>query len=51
MIIIFKFILPYKSFNLAFSTFENREKSVQKTKLITIKLVEIFIYRKNNNWY
>lgn len=46
-----EFLLPFGWLNLVFLSLEQREKVVEKCRLLTTKTVEIFKYGKNNDRY
>lgn len=48
---VLKFIFLFRRLNLALLLFEKSQKMIEKIGLISIKLVEIFEYKKNNNRY
>lgn len=50
-IITSEFLFPFGRLNLASFSSEKRQKAVEKCGLLTIEVVEIFEYRKNNNGY
>lgn len=41
------FLLPFGQLNLAFLTLEKRDKVIKKYKLVSIKAMKIFKYKKN----
>lgn len=45
----FEFFLYFGFLNLFFLILEKREQIKKKTKLVEIKAIEIFKYRKNND--
>lgn len=46
-----EFLLLFNQLNLAFLSLEKRDKAVEKCGLISMKAMEIFEYRKNNDRY